>query len=168
MKKIFFLAIFLGAVSIVKAQDVPVYRTQNSSFPGSSVPPNIMTNFERAYPDVTVLAWDPVRAYWRASYHLDNRLIYVFYDEKGVNYRASLPVIQNSVTEDVVNTALRVYGPIVYAITKVKAANNTEVYKIRLLDNGTIKVVWMNADGTAATDIFKVKIDEVVVTPVSQ
>ena len=166
MKKIFFLVMLLGFVCTIKAQDVIVYKTQ--SWPGTSVPPYIMTSFEKAYPGVTILTWEPVQAYWRASYNLDNRIIYAFYDERGVNYRASLPVIQNSVPEDVISTALKVYGPVVYAIAKMKAANGTDVYKIRLMENGTTKVVWMNADGTAATDVFKVKTDAVVVTPVSQ
>lgn len=166
MKKIFFLVMLLGVVCTVKAQNVIVYKTQ--SFPGTSVPPYIMSSFEKAYPGVTILTWEPVQAYWRASYNLDNRIIYAFYDERGVNYRAALPVIQNSVPEDVISTALKVYGPVVYAIAKMKAANGTDVYKIRLMENGTTKVVWMNADGTAATDVFKVKTDAVVVTPVSQ
>ena len=166
MKKIFFLVMLLGIVCTVKAQDVIVYKTQ--SWPGTNVPPYIMTSFEKAYPGVTIIAWEPVQAYWRASYNWDNRIIYAFYDERGVNYRASLPVIQNSVPEDVISTALKVYGPVVYAIAKMKAANGTEVYKIRLMENGTTKVVWMNADGTAATDVFRAKTDAVVVNPVSQ
>ena len=111
MKKIFFLAMLLGAVCIVKAQDVIVYKTQ--SWPGTNVPPYIMTSFEKAYPGVTIIAWEPVQTYWRASYNWDNRIIYAFYDERGVNYRAALPVIQNSVPEDVISTALKVYGPVV-------------------------------------------------------
>ncbi len=165
MKKIILSLMLLGTVCIVQAQ-VTVYRATDvpmSTFPGTTVPAYIVTNFEKAYPDVTVLTWDPVRSYWRASYKLDNRVIYVFYDERGVNYRASLPVLQNNVPEDVVSTALRVHGPIVYNITRMKAANDADVYQVRLLDNGTTKLVWMNADGTTATDVFKVK-TEVSVT----
>jgi hypothetical protein len=151
----------LATVGILNAQ-VTVYRATNVpmntyTFPGTSVPPYIVTNFDQAYPGVTVLSWDPVRTYWRASYKMDNRVIYVFYDERGVNYRASLPVLQNNVSEEVVSTALRVYGPVVYGITKLKGTNDTEIYQVRLLDNGTIKIVWMNTDGTTAADIFKVK-----------
>ncbi len=166
MKKILFSMLLLGTICTVQAQ-VVVYRASDApmvtTFPGTTVPAYIVTNFEKAYPGITVLTWDPVRSYWRASYKLDNRVIYVFYDERGVNYRASLPVLQNNVSEDVVSAALRVYGPIVYNITKLKAANEGEIYQVRLLDNGTTKMVWMNADGTTASDPFKVK-TEVMVT----
>jgi hypothetical protein len=167
MKKIFFSLLLVATVGVAGAQ-VTVYRATNMPmttevFPGTTVPVYIVSSFDKEYPGVTILSWDPVRTYWRASYNKDNRIIYVFYDERGVNYRASLPVLQNNVSEDVVSTALRVHGPIVYGITKLKGANDTEVYQVRLLDNGTTKLVWMNADGTTAADVFKVKTEEVIV-----
>jgi hypothetical protein len=167
MKKILFSVLFIAILGVASAQ-VTVYRATNTpmtvtTFPGTTVPTYIVTNFEQAYPGVTVLTWDPLRTYWRATYNKDNRIIYVFYDERGVNYRASLPVLQNNVSEEVVSTALRVHGPIVYGITKMKGANDTEVYQVRLLDNGTTKIVWMNADGTVAADVFKVKTETTVV-----
>lgn len=161
MKKVLLSLCLIVSIGIAHAQ-VTVYRATNmpmqtTVFPGTTVPAYIVTNFEEAYPGVTVIGWEPVRSFWRASYNKDNRIIYVFYDEKGVNYRASLPVLQNNVSEDVVSTALRVHGPVVYGITRVKAANNTDMYKLRLLDNGTTKVVWMHEDGTSAVEsaIFK-------------
>ena len=159
MKKILFSLMLLGVAFTVIAQDVTVYTTNKSG-----VPPYIKANFETAYPGVTVLTWEPVDPYWRAMYKKDNRVVYVFYDERGVNYRASLPVIQNNVPENVVTTALTVHGPIVYGITKMRSAGDSEVYQLRLLENGATKIVWMNADGTAATDVFKAK-DGMVVTP---
>ena len=169
MKKIFLSLLLIGAAFAIKAQEVTVYRVQSATtFPGTTVPAYIKTNFETAYPGVTVISWDPVRTYWRASYNNDNRIIYVFYDERGVNYRAALPVLQNNVSEDVVQTALKTYGPIVYGITKLKAANDSEVYQVRLMENGTTRMVWMNADGTAAADVFKTKTDALVGTPPMQ
>lgn len=172
MKKIVLAISLLVTVVGLNAQ-VTVYRATNmpmttTSFPGTSVPTYIVSSFEQAYPGATVLTWEPVRNYWRASYNLDNRMMYVFYDERGVNYRAALPMLQNNVPEDVVTTALKVHGPIVYGITKVKAAGDKEVYKIRLLDNGTTKLVWMNADGTVPTDVFRVTTEEKAMTPVPQ
>jgi hypothetical protein len=169
MKKIILSLCLVAVVGIAQAQ-VTVYRATNvpmtvNAFPGTTVPTYIVTNFEQAYPGVTVIGWEPVRTYWRASYNKDNRIIYVFYDERGINYRASLPVLQNNVSEDVVAAALRVHGPIVYNITRMKGANDTEVYQVRLLDNGTTKLVWMNADGTTAENVFKVHTTEV--TPVT-
>jgi predicted sugar kinase len=127
------------------------------------VPAFIKADFEVNNPGVTVISWDMVQGYWRASYKIDNRLNYDFYDQSGVDFRASLPVIQNNVPEAVVTTALNVHGPIVYGITKVKSANSTDIYQLRLLENGTTRIVWMDADGKAVTDVFKVKPDDAVV-----
>lgn len=169
MKTIFLSAMLLLAASTLHAQEVTVYRLQNTtSYPGLSVPASIRASFEAAYPDVVVQTWDPVNNYWRATYKLDNRVMYVFYDERGVNYRAALPVVQNNVSESVITAALNTYGPVVYGITKMKGANNTEVYQLRLLENGTTRIAWMDAAGTTVTDVFKVKTDDPMVTPKSE
>jgi hypothetical protein len=159
MKKVFFLFLLVAAGRTLNAQ--AVYRASDN--PAYTVPAFIKADFEVNNPGVTVISWDMVQGYWRASYKIDNRLNYDFYDQSGVDFRASLPVIQNNVPEAVVTTALNVHGPIVYGITKVKSANSTDIYQLRLLENGTTRIVWMDADGKAVTDVFKVKPDDAVV-----
>ena len=157
MKKIFFVFLLIAAGWSLNAQ-VTVYRASDNTV--YTVPTYIKTNFEATYPGVIVVAWEPVNTFWRANYIKDNRVIYVYYTESGVNYKAALPVVQNNVPEEVINTALNVYGPIVYGITKIRAANDTDVYQLRLLENGTTRTAWMGSDGKVVTDVYKVKIDD--------
>lgn len=164
MKKIIF-SVMIAAASLSlyaqETQEVTVYRlSRSTSYPGYSVPPAIKANFEKTYPGVTVISWDPIQTYWRAGYKVENSITYVYYDEKGVNYRASLPVIQNNVPEPVVTKALDIYGPIVYGITKIKSANGGEVFQLRLVENGVTRTTWMDAEGKTVTDVFKVKAGE--------
>lgn len=167
MKKILLSVMVLAAVYSVNAQEITVYRMPNTHNSSASVPPFIKANFEAQYPGVTVIAWEPVNTYWRASYNTDNRVTYVFYDDKGLNYRVALPVLQNNVPEEVVSRALTMHGPVVYGIMKMKAADNSDVYQVMTLENGMTKSVWMDANGTAVTKVFKNKTEEGTVVAVS-
>lgn len=158
MKKILFSAVLLAGVITVSAQEVTLYKVHNPNntiTTVSTVPPHIRTAFETSYPGVTVIAWEPVNTWWRASYSNDNRVMYVFYNEAAVDYRVALPVLQNNVPEDVVSTAMRVYGPSVYGITKLRSADNMDVYQVRLMENGGTHVTYMDGSGTAVTNVFK-------------
>jgi len=153
MKKIVLSTLLLATVITASAQEVKVYRASDAGV--VTVPANIRYTFETAYPGISVISWDPVNSWWRASYKDEARVIYVFYNENAVNYRVSLPVLQNNVSEDVVNTALRVYGPVVYGITKLKSADNSEVYQVRLMENGNTRLTYMDSNGTTVTNTFK-------------
>ncbi len=163
MKKIIFLSLLVATTGSVKAQEVLVTRAKsNTVVLGTTVPSFIKADFEVNNPGITVIAWEPVQGYWRASYKVDNKFNYDYYDANGVDYRASLPVIQNNVPEAVVTTAINIYGPVVYGITKIKAANNTEVYQLRLMENAVTRTVWMDAEGKEVMDVYKVKPEAVV------
>lgn len=163
MKKTIFLMLLVAAGWSVNAQEATSSRKSTTIYPRTNVPSFIKADFEVNNPGINVLAWDQVQGYWRATYKADNRINYDFYDESGVEYRASLPVLQNNVPEAVVTTAINVHGLIVYGITKIKGANDTEIYQLRLMENGTTRTVWMDADGKTIIDAFKVKTDDVVV-----
>src|SRR5688572_32778225 len=111
MKKILLSVMVVAAVCSLNAQEVTVYRMPNTHTSSASVPPFIKASFETEYPGITVVTWEPVNTYWRASYNVDNRVTYVFYDDRGLNYRVALPVLENSVPEEVVSRALTMYGP---------------------------------------------------------
>ncbi len=155
MKKIIFSTLLLAIVFTASSQEKVKVHNPNSPVSAREVPPNIRYTFETAYPGISVISWDPVNSWWRASYKDEARVIYVFYNDQAVNYRVSLPVLQNNVSEDIVNTALRVYGPVVYGITKIKAADNTEIYQVRLMESGVMRVTYMDSNGTAVTNNFK-------------
>ena len=155
MKKIIFSMLLLAAVITASSQEVIKVHNPNNTTVTPAVPANIRYTFETAYPGISVISWDPVNNWWRASYKDEARVIYVFYNENAVNYRVSLPVLQNNVSEDVVNTALKVYGPVVYGITKLKSADNTDIYQVRLMEKGSMRVTYMDGNGTAVTNNFK-------------
>jgi len=154
MKKIIFSTLLLTIVIAASSQQIKVHNP-NAPVVVATVPANIRYTFETAYPGISVISWDPVNSWWRASYKDESRVIYVFYNEQAVNYRVSLPVLQNNVSEDVVNTALRVYGPVVYGITKLKSADNSDIYQVRLMENGIMRITYMDSNGTAVTNNFK-------------
>jgi hypothetical protein len=142
-----------------------VYRlssTTNNPARTVTVPSYIVSNFERAYPGVTVITWEPVSTWWRASYTDNNRMTHVYYNQAGENYRVALPVLHNNVPEEVVTKAITAYGPVVYGITKMKSSAGNEVYQVRLLENGVAKTMWLDGTGTSMNeaDVYKVKVDD--------
>lgn len=162
MKKIVFtMLLFAGCIAAV-AQDNPVVvRVSTTSNPAYTVPYFIRYDFETKYPGVTVLMWEPVETWWRASYNTNNRIKHVYYNTAGLDYSVSLPVITGFVPEDVITKAITSYSSNIYGITRMKSANGTDVFQVRLLDNGKTKTVWMDVDGKTVneSDVFK-KFDE--------
>jgi len=179
MKKIIFSFILLAASFTLVAQENPVviYRvTSIEASPAYSVPTYIRTNFETSNPGVTVIAWepmyvwDPTTIWWHGAYNNNNRITHVYYNSTGENYKyngmnynynVALPVLQTFVAEDVIATAIKLYGNNLYGITKMKGSDDMEVYHVSFLENGNLKSAWMDVDGTAVleTDVYKVKMD---------
>jgi hypothetical protein len=161
MKKLMFSLVLLTSVYALSAQEVTVYRlssTTNNQARVMTPPPFIVSNFQTTYPGVTVIAWDPVETWWRASYNKDNRVTHVYYTESGENYRVALPVLQNNVPEEIVSRAITSYGPVVYAITRMKSAAGNEIYQVKLLDSGEARTMWLDNTGSSMneSDVYKV------------
>ena len=155
MKAILFSAMLLAAVC-ASAQEVTIYRLSNTNaYPGKNVPEYIVTNFEKANPGATVLAWEPMNATWRATFHENNRIVHVYYNELGHHYRSVLPIVQNNVPEEVISAAISKYGGTVYAITASKGMDDKNVYQVRLIENGTARTVWTDAAGNEAGNVFR-------------
>jgi hypothetical protein len=159
MKKVIFATMLMAATWSLSAQ-VTVYRIESSGTnPAYSVPEYIRVNFETAHPDVALVTWSPAPDnMWLASYNHNNRLTRVYYNTSGEAYRVALPVISNQVPEEVITAAIQLYGSSLYDITRMRAADNSEVYQVRLLENAVPRSVWMTADGImVTTDVFKIK-----------
>lgn len=147
MKAILFAALLLAAVCS-GAQEVTIYRiSSTNTYPGKNVPTYIVSSFEKSNPGMTVIAWEPVNTTWRATYHANNRVNHVYYNEMGHSYRSILPIIQNNVPETVITKAIDKHGSVVYGITALKGVNDTQIYQVRLMENGNTKTVWMDAEG---------------------
>lgn len=170
MKKMILCGLALATAASVSAQEITMYRTHNPNSPVSvtavtttkstMVPQHINTRFVTAYPEVTVIAWEPVDTWWKASFMDDNRITYVFYNDAGLDYHVALPVLHNSVPEEVVSEAIRKYGPVLYGLSTMKAANGNLVYQVHLIENGVSRMTWMDASGTEMTNVFRDKDDD--------
>jgi hypothetical protein len=166
MKKIILVVMVLAAGYALNAQVTAVYRASAGTNNTYSVPEPILTNFQTTYPGVTMATWEPMSGWWSATYKDDNnRIIHVYYStqpyylEKGrdVNYNVALPVINTYVPETVITAAINSYGTSLYSITTIRGTNNDVVYQVCLVENGTTKTAWMNAESTVFTDINKIR-----------
>ena len=170
MKKMIFCGILAAAAASVSAQEVTMYRTHNPNSPMSvttvtttttaTVPPHINAQFITHHPEMTVIAWEPVDTWWKASYMEDNRIKYVYFNDAGLDYHVALPVLHNSVPEEVVAEAIRQYGPALYGLSTMKAADGNLVYQVHLIENGASRMTWINAGGTEVTNVFRTNEDE--------
>jgi hypothetical protein len=124
------------------------------------VPQHINSQFIMRHPDVTVIEWQQVDTWWRASYMDDNRITYVYYNDAGLDYRVALPVLHNSVPEDVVAIALEQYGPALYGVSTMKNAEGNLIYQVHLIENGTSRMTWIDGRGTVVTNVFRDSDDE--------
>jgi hypothetical protein len=168
MKKMFFSALGIGLVVAASAQDVTLYKDQNPNTTVATIstmpPVEIRSAFDAEYPGMTVIAWEPVDTWWKASYNTDNRMTYVYFNEQAVDYKVALPVLTNNVPEDVVTAAIRTYGPALYGITHVKAADNSDAYQVRLMKDGTTDIAWMDGSGASVSNVFRTSSDQASVT----
>jgi len=159
MKKVVFAMILAAATLSLSAQ--VTYRLESSgSNPAYSVPNEIKVNFETAYPSVTTVTWAPVNEMWRATYTDNNRITQIYYNNMGEAYRLALPVISTHVPDEVITTAIAAYGSSLYDITRMRAADNVDVFQVRLLENNMPRSIWVNAQGVEVTgNVYKVKVD---------
>jgi hypothetical protein len=126
----------------------------------TDVPTTVRYSFQKEHPDVTGAQWyqtptGQLRVMYKDANNQDMDLYY--YGNSAQSYMISLPLRQSLTSDDIVAKAKSMFGLAVYDINRVKAANMEDVYHVRLLDNGQVKSVWINEQGTevAATDVFR-------------
>ena len=126
MKKIFFAAMVLAATFTVSAQEVVSYKsTTNDLDHSSQVPTVIRENFKTNYPTVTTATWMPVtNDWWYATYKENNRIARVYYNTqpwymmRGENFKASLPVLNTFVSDQVILNAINIMETIYIVLRK--------------------------------------------------
>ncbi len=162
MKKVIF-AVMLLAIGYSLHAQVVVYKSESTN-PAYVVPENIRVDFVTTYPAVTTVTWEPfdgvVTDMWRATYTTNNRITRTYYTTNGATYNIVLPVLSTYVPEEVVTSAINLYGNSLYSITKMKSAGDMEVYHVCLMENSTPRSVWMDAGGVVVTDVYKIKMDD--------
>ena len=165
MKKIFCAAMVLAATFTVSAQEVVAYKsTTNDLDHSSQVPTVIRENFKTNYPTVTTATWMPVtNDWWYATYKENNRIVRVYYNTqpwymmRGESFKASLPVLNTFVPDQVILNAINTYGNNLYSITQRLSTANEEVYHVTVIKNGVSEVILMNKQGVVVvyTDLNK-------------
>jgi len=144
--------------------------TTTSNYNAYAVPNYVQSNFQMQHPNVTNLAWDRSTADWYHGYYSEanGRYTHIYYStdpyynvkyypERITGYIVSLPVLQTFVPDAVITTALNQYKQNLYDIAAMKGNNNTEMYVVRVNDNGELKSMWMDANGTALTDYWRIE-----------
>jgi hypothetical protein len=165
MKKIIFAGMLLVAGYSLYAQTVTYQATSSNNTYITPAP--IRTNFQTYYPGAEMVVWEPRGEWWHATYKGDNRMTHVYYASTvyylehpdNANFKVTLPVLNTYVPDGVITAAINSYGNNLYSITKMKTSNADEVYQVSLMENGTLKNVWMNSEGTAFMDINQIKTD---------
>lgn len=155
MKKIFFAAMILAVTYTISAQEVVVYKTStNNPDYSSQVPAVIRANFQSGYPIATAVTWMPVsNDWWYATYRDNNRIVRIYYNTqpwymmRGESFKASLPVLNTFVPDQVILNAINAYGNNLYSITQRLSTSNEEVYHVTVIKNGRAEVILMNRQG---------------------
>jgi hypothetical protein len=165
MKKIFFAAMILAATFTVSAQEVVAYKSTTNDFGYSpQVPAVIRANFQASYPTVTTATWMPAtNDWWYATYKDNNRIVRVYYNTqpwymmRGESFKASLPVLNTFVPDQVILNAINTYGNNLYSITQRLSTRNEEAYHVTIIKNGVSEVILMNRQGVVVvyTDLNK-------------
>lgn len=161
MKKIICAALILTAAYTLNAQDpVVTYKATSEVDYSAQVPVSIKTNFETTYPSATLVTWMPVgEEWWYASYKTDNnRVTRVYYNTqlwylmRNGGFKASFPVLNTFVPDQVITNAINSYGNNLYSITRRLPNGTDEMYHITFIKNGVSEIAVMNAQGVVSTD----------------
>lgn len=146
----------------------PYNTTSTSNYNAYGIPNYVQMNFQTQHPNVSNLTWTSPTADWYHGYYSDpnGRYTHVYYStdpyynvqyypERITGYTVSLPVLQTYVPDAVITTATNLYKQNLYDITAMKGKDSQDVYQVRVQDNGELKSMWMDANGTAVTDYWR-------------
>lgn len=143
-------------------------NTSTSNYSAYGIPNYVQMNFQTQHPTVSNLTWDRPTADWYHGYYSDANGRYTnvyystdpyynsqYYPERVTGYTVSLPVLETYVPDAVITAATNQYKQNLYDITALKGNNNQDLYEVRVLDNGEMKSMWMDANGAAVTDYWR-------------
>jgi hypothetical protein len=76
---------------------------------------------------------------------------------RGESFKASLPVLNTFVPDQVILNAINTYGNNLYSITQRLSTGNEEAYHVTIIKNGVSEVILMNRQGVVVvyTDLNK-------------
>lgn len=168
MKKIIFSMILAGSGCVAMAQTDSMYVTNDGVLSTTSdynafstytaIPPDYMSSYVlRDYPTAADVKWRQENDWWH-SYHVVNGVPnHVYYNAAGQTFNVALPVRQSWVPETVVSKTVELFGPVVYDINAVRGTGTNEIYTVRLLENGQLSTVWIDANGNRVMDVHRME-----------
>lgn len=143
-------------------------NTSTSTYSAYGIPNYVQMNFQTQHPAVSNLTWTAPTADWYHGYFSDvnGRYTHVYYStdpyynvkyypERIVGYTVSLPVLETYVPDPVITTATNLYKQNLYDIAAMKGNDNQDMYLVRVMDNGELKSMYIDANGTAVTDFLR-------------
>jgi hypothetical protein len=152
----------------------PMYNstTNTSNYSAYGIPNYVQSNFQSQHPNVSNLTWTNSTANFYHGYYADpttGRYTHVYYStdpyynsqyypDRVTGYTVSLPVLETWVPDQVITTALTQYKQNLYDIAAMKGNNNTNMYVVRVLDNGELKSMYMDSVGGAVTDYIRTEV----------
>lgn len=180
MKKIILSAIFAAGSFALFAQDKTnqanntTTHTTNQAYNATStatynaygVPDYVQWDFQTDYPGYDI-QWMQGTTDWYHGYFMNNnRYTHTYYStdpyynvryypERITGYTVSLPVLQTYVPDEVVSVALNMHKQNLYDITAMKGADKQDMYMVRVMENGQLRTLYMDAQGTAMTHIYR-------------
>jgi len=155
MKKIILsTAVLVIGITLLAQNETNFTATSTGNYNAYNAPNNLRMKFQSAYPNAINVTWQPMSTWWVATYNTENRLTHVYYGPNGTSFLVALPAIETQVPEGVITKAISQFGNNLYDITMMKGANNSNIYMVRLMENGNIRSSWMNEDGSTVTDVF--------------
>ena len=143
--------------------------TTTSNYSAYGIPTYVQTNFQAQHPNVSNLQWTNSTADFYHGYYTDptsGRYTHVYYStdpyynsqyypERVTGYTVSLPVLETWVPDAVITTALNQYKQNLYDIAAMKGNNQTNMYVVRVLDNGELKSMYMDSTGAGVTNYLR-------------
>lgn len=180
MKKIILSAIFAAGSFALFAQDTTnqannsmttstnqAYNaTSTATYNAYGVPDYVQWDFQTNYPTNDIM-WMQGTTDWYHGYFLNNnRYAHMYYStdpyynisyypERITGYTVALPVLQTYVPDEVVNAAVNMYKQNLYDITAMKGNEKQDMYVVRVMENREMKTHYIDAHGTAVTDIYR-------------
>ena len=163
MKKILIVVLVFMTGYALSAQETAVYTGQSSnSYKANSIPEPILIKFLATHTDPVFASWETKNGWWQAAYNNnETSVVHVYYSMqpyylvpvpgRDVDFKVVLPVINTDVPLYVRSAAVKIYGAKLYSITKLKMEGNLDTYQVGLIENGTMRNVWMNPELTASS-----------------
>tara|TARA_R110000772_G_scaffold74718_4_gene162721 strand:- start:1093 stop:1530 length:438 start_codon:yes stop_codon:yes gene_type:complete len=122
MKNLKIAAIALFATATVSAQDLMT----------SQVPTNLITNFQKEYPNATDVAWELEGENYKVEFDMGKMENETWYSKDGNTIKTEMEITENNMPQAVKNTAKSKYPDYKIDEVEVTEENGKKTYEVEL------------------------------------